>query len=362
MATILEDDELVMLYKLSKSGMTVNQMSTTLRVTDDTVVEALAQRMRITPRKMWSIFTLRETHSLQQISEFTSVPVSTLLEILPESNLPADLQNQILALARQGQTPEEISHNTGLTVDQIITVLNSIRPQPSSATSSSVSFQSRSEVSSVSSKSRSSASSKRSQPRSEVSSVSTRELDRQLDTRHFVQPSRPSIVRRSHDARHVNKTWSNGDSYRGELLNDKPHGYGTMQYAGARSREYYGDWANGVRQGQGVFTHQNGQAYEGAWRDDKKHGLGRVTWLNGESYDGQWMNDVIEGEGTYTFVNGEVYRGSFKDYLRHGEGVQTFPDGGRYTGRWKEGKMHGEFTYEKGRTSRKERWTEGSKA
>jgi hypothetical protein len=38
-------------------------------------------------RQMWSNINLKESHTLQQISELSSVSVVSLLGILPESNL-----------------------------------------------------------------------------------------------------------------------------------------------------------------------------------------------------------------------------------------------------------------------------------
>jgi hypothetical protein len=357
MAAELDEDDKEMLYRLCKSGMTLTQISTNMRVTDDTVLEVLAQRIGITSRKMFTILNLREQHSLQKVSELTLVPVSSLLEILPESNLPADLQNQILTLYRQGQTPDEISHSTGFTVDQVIMVVNSIKLESRGPGTTSTLVEER--------------------PFRVSDIIPKRDEER--------RPVPSAVQRGPEDAKQETKTLPNGDSYRGQLLNDKPHGRGTMQYAGANVRSYDGDWVNGVREGQGkvtwpngtvfegnwandqkngqgTLTEESGQVYVGAWRNDRKHGQGVVTWPNGEKYDGQWKDDVIEGQGTYTFDTREVYRGSFEDYLRHGEGVQTMPDGGRYEGTWKEGKMHGEFTYVNERTSRRERWVEGALA
>ena len=35
---------------------------------------------------------------------------------------------------------------------------------------------------------------------------------------------------------------------------------------------YQGGWANGVREGYGVFYYANGSRYEGYWRDNMKEG------------------------------------------------------------------------------------------
>jgi hypothetical protein len=45
--------------------------------------------------------------------------------------------------------------------------------------------------------------------------------------------------------------------------------------------------------------------------------------------------------------------------MYHGHGVEVEPDGGCYTGTWSEDKKHGEFSYSKGGTSRREKWSAG---
>jgi hypothetical protein len=155
----------------------------------------------------------------------------------------------------------------------------------------------------------------------------------------------------------LTKTWPNGDSYRGELLNDKPHGRGTMQYADGRT--YVGDWANGTAQGRGVLTHPSGDRYEGEWRNDKRNGQGTNRWANGDVYSGSWKDDKMHGHGVTTCPDGRRYEGEYENDKLHGHGVFVLSDGGCYTGTWSEGKRHGEFSYSKGGTSRREKWIAG---
>jgi hypothetical protein len=224
----------------------------------------------------------------------------------------------------------------------------------------------------------------------------------------------------------LTKTWPNGDSYRGELLNDKPHGSGTMQYANGMT--YVGDWVNGTKQGRGVWTNRSGDRYEGEWKNDKADGQGTFTWANGEvysgsfqddkmhghgvhtwadgtrhegeyengmyhgygvftspdgrryegefengkmhghgvhtwpsgrRYEGEWENNLMHGHGVNTWPDGRRYEGEWENGMYHGHGVEVEPDGGCYTGTWSEGMKHGEFSYSKGGTSRREKWSAG---
>ena len=60
----------------------------------------------------------------------------------------------------------------------------------------------------------------------------------------------------------------NGDTYAGEYLADKMHGFGVYHFA-------------------------NGHLYEGAWHEGKRQGLGMYTFRNGETESGHWQNGVL---------------------------------------------------------------------
>ena len=56
--------------------------------------------------------------------------------------------------------------------------------------------------------------------------------------------------------------------YVGELVNDKPHGKGTI-------------------------TYENGDSYEGEWKEGKKHGKGTLTTSAGGKYEGEWNEHTL---------------------------------------------------------------------
>jgi hypothetical protein len=178
-------------------------------------------------------------------------------------------------------------------------------------------------------------------------------------------------------------TWPKKE-YQGELLNDLPHGKGTMKYSGSGQRTYEGDWVNGVREGLGSLLFKDGRGYVGEWANDKRHGTGTSTRYKGQVYTGSWKNGVMyghgvliqaddtvyeghfscglmSGKGTMKWYDGRVYTGSWSSNQRKGRGLEVEPDGGKYTGKWVRDEKHGNFIYEKDGTSRRETWRRGIK-
>lgn len=90
-----------------------------------------------------------------------------------------------------------------------------------------------------------------------------------------------------------NISYANGDSYQGEMINDKMNG-------------------------KGIYYYSNGNKYEGDFQDDKKNGKGIFFWANGEKYDGEWKDDKRNGKGIFIRVNGEKTEGEWKDDERIG--------------------------------------------
>lgn len=188
----------------------------------------------------------------------------------------------------------------------------------------------------------------------------------------------------------------NGETYEGELLEGKRHGWGVFHYKdgavyegqwkdgqrhgkgtyiSASRLKYVGQWEDGKQNGQGVFTYQNGSVYEGQVVNGLCEGYGRRQYANGCSYEGQWKKDSQNGQGTYTYEdgmswtglfvdnkmwtgngfwyyytdgkrNGKTYDGEVVDGVPHGFGRYTFADGSFYEGEFVNGKRHGEGVYE----------------
>ncbi len=59
-----------------------------------------------------------------------------------------------------------------------------------------------------------------------------------------------------------------GNKYVGELLDNRPHGTGTMNYADGT--KYSGGWSGGKKHGKGVFTGKDGASQKELWEHGKK--------------------------------------------------------------------------------------------
>ena len=92
-------------------------------------------------------------------------------------------------------------------------------------------------------------------------------------------------------------------------------GSGTMQYL---SGKYIGQWKDGLRDGIGKFTWNNGDTYEGTWVEDKRHGQGIYVWHDGSKYKGNYSHGIRSGYGIYYYTNGSIYEGTWQNNLKHG--------------------------------------------
>ena len=81
----------------------------------------------------------------------------------------------------------------------------------------------------------------------------------------------------------------------------------------ADGSKYEGEWREGLKHGEGIFTWNDGRSYVGEYKNDKKHGRGTYTWTNGCEYSGQWRNGKQHGEGTYIQISKPPRYGTWKD-------------------------------------------------
>jgi hypothetical protein len=175
----------------------------------------------------------------------------------------------------------------------------------------------------------------------------------------------------------ITKKYKNGDTYVGEVKNDKPHGHGT--YTWADGRKYVGEWKDDSMCGQGTITVKESK-FVGKFKDGERI-QGTHTWISGESagnkYVGDFEGDEQHGQGTFTWADGDKYVGEYKDGKKYGQGTYTsneikfvgkFKDdemiqgthawisgefaGNKYVGEYKDGEFHGQGTHT---------WADGSK-
>ncbi len=67
--------------------------------------------------------------------------------------------------------------------------------------------------------------------------------------------------------------------------------------------------------------------YEGECDKSKANGTGKSRGI--DSYEGQFKNGLPEGVGKYSWQNGNWYEGAFKAGKRQGEGVMHYPIAGK---------------------------------
>lgn len=165
--------------------------------------------------------------------------------------------------------------------------------------------------------------------------------------------------------RHVN-----GDLYKGQWLQGKMHGQGTLVWArddGARCH-YVGEWRRdlmhghgvemigmdqlyegafyeGERRGHGTCTYATGLVYQGQWHRHLWHGQGKEHLPDGATYEGDYVHGRRQGWGRFVLVDGTFYEGEWLDGQCHGIGTRTYVDGGHYEGRWVGGRRHGHGKY-----------------
>ena len=152
--------------------------------------------------------------------------------------------------------------------------------------------------------------------------------------------------------------YTNGNSYFGQFLNGKPHGFGT--FVELNGDKYIGQWKNGEMDGHGTFIwgpkskrklffilgskiKKSGDKYVGQWKNGKMDGQGTYIWglkskKSGDKYIGQWKNGKMDGFGKLTFLNGEIYIGEFLNNKKHGQGMSISTTKEKEFGRWRYGK------------------------
>ena len=100
-------------------------------------------------------------------------------------------------------------------------------------------------------------------------------------------------------------TYSNGDVYTGDLVNNVKHGIGRLVYAD--KSEYYGQWQGGVKIGEGMFIYPNKDIFSGNWLNGRKHGQGTYVFnATGMKYIGEWVENRFLS-GRWAYPNGTYF-------------------------------------------------------
>ncbi len=110
-----------------------------------------------------------------------------------------------------------------------------------------------------------------------------------------------------------------GRKYVGQWKNGKQHGQGTYTYV--NGDKYVGEWKKGKYYGKGIYTYANGDKYVGEWKKTKynkpdnkrgRNGVGTYIYVNGNKYVGEWRKGLRHGNGIFTHMNGEIEKGIWK--------------------------------------------------
>ena len=129
------------------------------------------------------------------------------------------------------------------------------------------------------------------------------------------------------------------DEYEGEYKNDLKHGIGKMIYKPKtelkeggevkedRKESYYGYWEEGRRNGEGVYTYEDGDIYSGNWKNNKRDGKGTYIFAaTGIKYVGNWSEGNFV-HGKWLFSNGTYFEGNFEANQPKGVGKWIFKNG-----------------------------------
>ncbi len=86
--------------------------------------------------------------------------------------------------------------------------------------------------------------------------------------------------------------------------------------------------------GNGKFQFDNGDNYKGQWQEGKPHGTGRYEFPDGAYYNGEFKTGKFHGNGTFVWKDKTKYEGNFKEGQRDGFGKFTWANGDTYYGHW----------------------------
>ncbi|KAK2454258.1 Phosphatidylinositol 4-phosphate 5-kinase 4 [Trifolium repens] len=142
---------------------------------------------------------------------------------------------------------------------------------------------------------------------------------------------------------HAERVLPNGDYYKGEWIDNFPHGKG--KYLWTDGCIYVGEWVKGKTMGKGRFTWPTGPSYEGEFKSGYMDGIGSYTAANGDTYKGQWVMNLKHGHGEKSYSNGDKYEGEWRRGLQDGQGKYEWKDENYYIGEWRNGSIWGKGSF-----------------
>jgi len=130
-------------------------------------------------------------------------------------------------------------------------------------------------------------------------------------------------------------TYSNGESYVGELSSFLCHGKGSYYFTNGDI--YNGDFVYDEMTGNGSYKYSLGDSYVGGFVNGKKEGIGKYIWMPNsdnsyDSFEGSYKNDLRNGQGVYIWADGSRYEGNYVNDVKSGQGSITYANGDSYVG------------------------------
>ena len=141
--------------------------------------------------------------------------------------------------------------------------------------------------------------------------------------------------------------WTTSSGWEWKTMGDKNN---NIYYQGEVKREYilFGDY---ILEGLGSKTYPDGDKYVGEWKDGERNGQGIFTFgkgkHEGDKFVGEYKDGVRNGQGTYTWTNGQKYVGEWKDEKENGQGTMSLSNGEKYVGEFKENEPWNISVYDK---------------
>lgn len=124
---------------------------------------------------------------------------------------------------------------------------------------------------------------------------------------------------------------------RGEFKDGKLVGDAFIYYETAEGEMYFGDMADGARDGFGTLVHANDDSYVGEFEKGVASGIGVYEYDNGAVVMGEFEGGSPNGVATVVDANDVSYQGVFKDGQANGLVLVTQPDGSQSVETWVNG-------------------------
>lgn len=126
--------------------------------------------------------------------------------------------------------------------------------------------------------------------------------------------------------------------YEGQMKEGLPQGAGKVTFEDGSV--YEGNWSHGEYHGQGKLSSST-FSYEGGFKDSLFDGEGKLTLVGVGEYEGMFSRGKFSGYGIFRWIKGKIYRGHWRDNHMHLKGMLVWPDGRKYIGNFSMGKKEG---------------------